>query len=43
LEIRKKIVTVKEAGKKISPKQCHKIEPNLSKDKAMHEGDNPSF
>ena len=22
---------------------CHEIEPNLSKDRAMHEGDNPSF
>jgi hypothetical protein len=23
--------------------QCHEIEPNPSKDRAMHEGDNPSF
>jgi hypothetical protein len=23
--------------------ECHEIEPNLSKDRAMHEGDNPSF
>jgi hypothetical protein len=22
---------------------CHKIEPNPSKDRAMHEGDNPLF
>jgi hypothetical protein len=22
---------------------CHEIEPNQSKDRAMHEGDNPSF
>jgi hypothetical protein len=22
---------------------CYEIEPNLSKDRAMHEGDNPSF
>jgi hypothetical protein len=22
---------------------CHEIEPNSSKDRAMHEGDNPSF
>jgi hypothetical protein len=22
---------------------CHEIEPNPSKDRAMHEGDNPSF
>jgi hypothetical protein len=24
-------------------KDCHEIEPNPSKDRAMHEGDNPSF
>jgi hypothetical protein len=23
--------------------ECHEIEPNPSKDRAMHEGDNPSF
>jgi hypothetical protein len=23
--------------------ECHEIEPNLSKDRAMHEEDNPSF
>jgi hypothetical protein len=23
--------------------QCHEIEPNPSNDRAMHEGDNPSF
>jgi hypothetical protein len=23
--------------------RCHEIEPNLSKDKPMREGDNPSF
>jgi hypothetical protein len=23
--------------------ECHEIEPNLSKDRAMPEGDNPSF
>jgi hypothetical protein len=22
---------------------CHEIEPNPSKDRAMHEGDNPAF
>jgi hypothetical protein len=22
---------------------CHEIDPNPSKDRAMHEGDNPSF
>jgi hypothetical protein len=30
----------------IEPKKqilCHEIEPNPSKDRAMHEGDNPSF
>jgi hypothetical protein len=43
LEIRKIVKTVKEPKKK--PKQilCHEIEPNPSKDRAMHEGDNPSF
>jgi hypothetical protein len=34
--------TVKEP--KIQSKtECHEIEPNLSKDRAMHEGNNPSF
>ena len=23
--------------------ECHEIKPNPSKDRAMHEGDNPSF
>jgi hypothetical protein len=23
--------------------ECHEIEPNPSSDRAMHEGDNPSF
>jgi hypothetical protein len=23
--------------------ECHEIDPNPSKDRAMHEGDNPSF
>jgi hypothetical protein len=42
LEIRKIVKTVKEPEKK---KQilCHEIEPNPSKDRATHEGDNPSF
>jgi hypothetical protein len=39
----KKCVTVKEPGKERSQTQCHEIEPNPSKDRAMHEGDNPSF
>jgi hypothetical protein len=34
---------VKEQKNKKKPKQCHEIEPNPSKDRAMHEGDNPSF
>jgi hypothetical protein len=43
LEIRKKIVkTVKEPGKK-QQILCHEIEPNPWKDRAMPEGDNPSF
>jgi hypothetical protein len=43
LENRKKFLkTVKEPGKK--PQILyHAIEPNPSKDRAMHEGDNPSF
>jgi hypothetical protein len=40
-EFEKDCVTVKEPGKKGS--QTHEIEPNPSKDRAMHEGDNPSF
>jgi hypothetical protein len=44
LEIwKKKCVTLKEPGKKISQTHCHEIEPNLSKDRTMHEGDNPLF
>ena len=39
LEIRKKI-----SGKcRKNQFLCHEIEPNPSKDRAMHEGDNPSF
>jgi hypothetical protein len=42
LEIRKKAVkTVQEPTP--PPILCHEIEPNPSKDNAMHEGDNPSF
>jgi hypothetical protein len=36
LEIRKIVKTVKEPKNQIL---CHEIEPNLSKDRAMHEGD----
>jgi hypothetical protein len=35
------VKTVKEPKKE--KKLCHKFEPNLSKDRVMHEGDNPSF
>jgi hypothetical protein len=42
LKSEKKIVKiVKESEKKLSA--MHKIEPNPSKDTAMHEGDNPSI
>jgi hypothetical protein len=40
LEIRKIVETVKEPKKWIL---CHDFEPNPSKDRAMHEGDNHSF
>jgi hypothetical protein len=40
LESQKKNVNCKSAEKKIL---CHEIELNSSKDRAMHEGDNPSF
>jgi hypothetical protein len=40
LEIRKIVKTVKEPKKQMLH---HEIEPNPSKDRAMHEGDNPSF
>jgi hypothetical protein len=40
LEIRKIAKTIKEPTNQIS---CHEIEPNPSKNRAMHEGDNPSF
>jgi hypothetical protein len=45
LEIRIKIVKTIQEPKKTTKKQilCHEIEPNPSKDRAMHEGDNPSF
>jgi hypothetical protein len=42
LEIRKKMKTVKEPSDG-NQTECHEIEPNPSKDRAMHEGDNPSF
>jgi hypothetical protein len=35
------VKTVKEPIK--TKREGHKIDPNLSKDKAMHEGDNPLF
>jgi hypothetical protein len=41
LEIReKKVKTVEEPKNKMLH---HEVEPNPSKDKSMHEGDNPSF
>jgi hypothetical protein len=44
LEIRKNKIqkSVKEPGKKKTI-LCYEIEPNPSKDRAMHEGDDPSF
>jgi hypothetical protein len=46
-KIRKYYENCKSAPKKKNPKQnkiiCHEIEPDLSKDRAMHEGDNHSF
>jgi hypothetical protein len=41
LEIPKKCENWKSRGMKI--KQCHEIEQNPSKDRAMTEGDNTSF
>jgi hypothetical protein len=26
-----------------NPRECREMKPNLSKDRAMHEGDDPSF
>jgi hypothetical protein len=38
------VKTVKELEKKNQIHiLCHEIEPNPSKDRAVHEGDNPSF
>jgi hypothetical protein len=42
LKIREKNVKTVWAGKK-NQILCHEIEPNTSKDRSMHEGDNPSF
>jgi hypothetical protein len=36
----KNVKTVQQPKK---PILCHEVEPNLSKDRAMHEGDNSSF
>jgi hypothetical protein len=35
----------KKTGKTMNEpeKRCHEIEPNPSKDRAMHKGDNPTF
>jgi hypothetical protein len=41
LEVRiRKLENYKRANK---TKQCHEIEPDPSKDRTMHEGDNPLF
>jgi hypothetical protein len=40
IEIRKNVKSVKDPKNQIL---CHEIEPNSQKDRAMHEGDNPSF
>jgi hypothetical protein len=40
---KKKCLTVKQPGKKRSQIQCHEIEPNPPKDRAMHEGDSRSI
>jgi hypothetical protein len=42
LEIRKKVKTVNELSDE-NQTESHEIEPNPSKDRAMPEGDNPSF
>jgi hypothetical protein len=42
LEIRKKVKTVKEPSDE-NQTEYHEIKPNPSKDRAMPEGDNPSF
>jgi hypothetical protein len=42
LEIQKKEVKTEEPSDE-NQTECHEIEPNPSKDRAMPEGDNPSF
>jgi hypothetical protein len=42
LEIREKMGKLKEPSDE-NQTECHEIEPNPSKDRAMPEGDNPSF
>jgi hypothetical protein len=42
LESEKNVKSMKEPSDE-NQTQCHEIEPNPSKDRAMHEGDNPSF
>jgi hypothetical protein len=41
LKIRKKSVNCERVDK--NQTECHEIEPNPSKDRVMHEGDNASF
>jgi hypothetical protein len=44
LEIPNKLWKCKRVGKKTNPNiLCHEIEPNSTKDRAMHERDNPSI
>jgi hypothetical protein len=42
LEIRKKMWKLKDPSDE-NQTECHELEPNPSKDRAMPEGDNPSF
>jgi hypothetical protein len=43
LEIREKKVKIVKEPSDENQTECHEIEPNPSKDRAMPEGDNPSF
>jgi hypothetical protein len=43
LEIRKKKFVKTTRAEKTPQILCHEIEPNPSKERAMHEGDDPSF
>jgi hypothetical protein len=43
LEIEKKRKIIKNWKKQTPKTECHDIKPYPSKDRVMHEGDNPSF